>query len=118
MRLGGWARARRGSTSGAGVGPLRGSRLRATHAPGAHGGVSRGRIPHALAAHGGFLPLDRALEIAVACELPSQRQLPFSRHSASSIHEVVTAEGLVMSLRTVQRILAEDTLKPWRYRSW
>ena len=23
-----------------------------------------------------------------------------------------------MSLRTVQRILAEDTLKPWRYRSW
>jgi hypothetical protein len=56
--------------------------------------------------------------IAVACELPSQRQLPLSRHSASSIHEVVTAEGLAMSLRTVQRILAEDTLKPWRYRSW
>jgi hypothetical protein len=103
MRLGGWARARRGSTSGAGVGPLRGSRWRTTHA---------------LGAHGGFPPLDRALVIAVACELPSQRQLPLSRHSASSIHEVITAEGLVMSLRTVQRILAEDTLKPWRYRSW
>jgi hypothetical protein len=103
MRLGGWARARRGSTSGAGVGSLRGSRWRTTHA---------------LGAHGGFPPLDRALVIAVACELPNQRQLPFSRHSASSIHEVVTAEGLVMSLRTVQRILAEDTLKPWRYRSW
>jgi hypothetical protein len=56
--------------------------------------------------------------IAVACELPSQRELPLSRHSARSIHEVVTAEGLAMSLRTVQRILAEDTLKPWRFRSW
>jgi transposase len=57
-----------------------------------------------------FSPLDRALVIGVACELPSQRELPLSRHSARSIHEVVTAEGLVMSLRTVQRILAEDTL--------
>ncbi len=56
--------------------------------------------------------------IAVACELPCQRQLPFSRHSASSIREVVRAEGVVISLRTVQRILAEDTLKPWQYRSW
>jgi hypothetical protein len=103
MRLAGWGRARRGSTSGAGAGPLRGFRWRTIHA---------------LGAHGGFPPLDRALVIAVACELPSQRQLPLSRHSASSIHEVVTAEGLAMSLRTVQRILAEDTLKPWRYRSW
>jgi hypothetical protein len=56
--------------------------------------------------------------IAVACELPSQRGLPLSRHSAASIHEVVKAEGVPMSLRTVQRILAEDALKPWRYRSW
>jgi hypothetical protein len=58
------------------------------------------------------------LVIAVACELPSQRGLPLSRHSAASIHEVVKAEGVAMSLRTVQRILAEDALKPWRYRSW
>lgn len=56
--------------------------------------------------------------IAVACELPSERHLPLSRHSASSIHEVITGEGGSMSLRTVQRTLAEDVLKPWRYQSW
>ena len=56
--------------------------------------------------------------IAVACELPSQRDLPLSRHSAASIHEVVIGEGLSMSVRTIQRMLAEDALKPWRYRSW
>jgi hypothetical protein len=55
---------------------------------------------------------------AVACELPSQRQLPLSRHSAASIQEVVVGEGIMVSVRTVQRILAEDALKPWHYRSW
>ena len=54
----------------------------------------------------------------MACELPSQRQLPFSRHSAASIQEVLVGEGTMMSVRTVQRILAENTLKPWHYRSW
>jgi transposase len=61
---------------------------------------------------------DQAVVIAVACELPSQRDLPLSRHFASSIREVVGTEGIPMSLRTVQRILAENTLKPWRYQSW
>ena len=61
---------------------------------------------------------DQAVVIAVACELPSQRDLPLSRHFASSIREVVRREGVPMSLRTVQRILAENTLKPWRYQSW
>ncbi len=56
--------------------------------------------------------------IGVACEVPSHRGLPLSRHSAASIHEVMAGEGLSMSVRTVQRMLAEDTLKPWRYRSW
>ena len=65
-----------------------------------------------------FSDLARAVVIAVACELPSQRQLPFSRHSAASIQEVVVGEGIMVSVRTVQRILAEDTLKPWHYRSW
>lgn len=54
----------------------------------------------------------------MACELPSQRQFPFSRHSAVSIQEVVIGEGIMVSVRTVQRILAEETLKPWHYRSW
>jgi hypothetical protein len=31
---------------------------------------------------------------------------------------VLEEEGITMSVRTVQRILAENALKPWRYRSW
>jgi len=46
------------------------------------------------------------------------RDSPLSRHFASSIREVVRTEGIPMSLRTVQRILAENTIKPWRYQSW
>ncbi len=59
-----------------------------------------------------------ALVIAVACELPSRLGLPLSRHSASSVWQVVRGEGVVISLRTVQRILARHHLKPWRYVSW
>ncbi len=59
-----------------------------------------------------------ALVIAVACELPSRLGLPLSRHFASSVWQVVQREGVVMSLRTVQRILAGHHLKPWRYVSW
>jgi transposase len=59
-----------------------------------------------------------ALVIAIACELPSQRGLPLSRHFASSVCRVVRAEGVVISQRTVQRILARHHLKPWRYMSW
>lgn len=65
-----------------------------------------------------YSPLEQALVIAVACELPAQRQLPLSRHSAASIQEVLREEGSGMSVRTVQRILAANALKPWRYRSW
>lgn len=60
----------------------------------------------------------RALVIAVACELPAQRGLALSRHFASSVWRVVTDEGVQISLRTVQRMLARDHLKPWRYVSW
>jgi transposase len=60
----------------------------------------------------------RALVIAIACELPSRRGLPLSCHFASSIRQVVQGEGVVISLRTVQRILASHHLKPWRYVSW
>jgi hypothetical protein len=60
----------------------------------------------------------RALVIAVACELPAQRGLALSRHFATSVWGVVTGEGVRISLRTVQRMLARDHLKPWRFRSW
>lgn len=65
-----------------------------------------------------FSPLDRATVVAIACELPSQRDLPLSRHSAASIRQVLVGEGIGMSVRTVQRILAADQIKPWQYRSW
>jgi hypothetical protein len=60
----------------------------------------------------------RALVIAVACELPAQRGLALSRHFATSVWRVVSGEGVRISLRTVQRMLARDHLKPWRFRSW
>lgn len=60
----------------------------------------------------------RALLIAIACELPSRRDLPLSRHFASSVWRVVCEEGVAISLRTIQRILASHHLKPWRYVSW
>ena len=60
----------------------------------------------------------RALVIAIACELPGQLDLPLSRHFASSVWRVMRKEGVVIGLRTVQRILARHHLKPWRYRSW
>jgi len=34
------------------------------------------------------------------------------------VWEVMQAEGSTMGLRTVQRILAENALKPWQYQSW
>jgi len=60
----------------------------------------------------------RALVIAIACELPGQLDLPYSRHFAGSIWRVMRGEGVTIGLRTVQRILASHHLKPWRYRSW
>ena len=60
----------------------------------------------------------RALVIAVACELPSQRGLALGRHFASTIWQVVSSEGVQISLRSVQRILKANALKPWRYVSW
>ena len=56
--------------------------------------------------------------IAIACELPSRCGLPLSRHFASSVWQVARGEGAVISLRSVQRILARHHLKPWRYVSW
>ena len=60
----------------------------------------------------------RALVIAIACELPAERGLALSRHFATSIWQVVTSEGVQISLRSVQRILKANALKPWRYASW
>lgn len=46
--------------------------------------------------------------------------LPFSRLSAAWIAWILAAVGLVESVskRTVQRWLAADKIRPWRFRSW
>lgn len=57
---------------------------------------------------------------ALACELPAESGLPFSRFSLSAIHGEVLRRGLVASIgeTTVWRWLAEDAIRPWCHRSW
>ncbi len=57
---------------------------------------------------------------AIACELPATRGVPLSRFSAAEIVREVVDAGVVeaISVSTVTRWLAEDALRPWRYRSW
>jgi hypothetical protein len=57
---------------------------------------------------------------ALACELPARLGLPLSRISAADIVTEVIEAGFAetISARTVLRWLAEDPLRPWRYRSW
>jgi transposase len=57
---------------------------------------------------------------AMACEPPSQRDVPLSRWSSSELAAQAVAEGLVgnLSPSTVRRWLAEDAIRPWQYRSW
>src|SRR6266581_2650453 len=57
---------------------------------------------------------------AMACEPPSAREVPLSRWSSAELAAQAVAEGLVASVAasTVRRWLAEDAIRPWRYRSW
>jgi hypothetical protein len=56
---------------------------------------------------------------AIACELPSQRGLPFSRFSHNDIAQEAIRCGIVASISgaTVWRWLSADAIKPWLYRS-
>lgn len=58
--------------------------------------------------------------IAIVCETLHQHELPLSRFSTADLHRVVVKEeGLAdLSHGSLARILAEDALKPWRYRYW
>ena len=66
-----------------------------------------------------FPPLEVCSVKAVACELVSQTDQPLSRQSTADItrraNEVLDRP---MSESTVWRILANDAIKPWRYRYW
>lgn len=57
---------------------------------------------------------------ALACELPSQRDLAFSRLSHADIARQAVREGIVESISrsTVWRWLSADAIRPWTYHSW
>ena len=57
---------------------------------------------------------------ALACQLPCQRNLPFSRLSTLDIAREAVNSGIVASISgaTVWRWLSADAIKPWQYRSW
>ncbi len=57
---------------------------------------------------------------AMACEPPTSRGAPLSRWSSAELAAQAVAEGVVdsVSASTVRRWLGEDSLKPWRHRSW
>ena len=68
-----------------------------------------------------FFPPGVVVEVkALACELPYEQGLPFSRFSCPDIAREVVRRGIVASIsgRTVWRWLDADAIRPWRYRSW
>ena len=57
---------------------------------------------------------------ALACELPSARELPLARWSISELAAETRRSGLVATISdtTVWRWLNEDAIRPWQHRSW
>jgi len=57
---------------------------------------------------------------ALACQLPRDLGLPFSRLSRGDIAREAVRRGIVASISgsTVWRWLSEDAIRPWGYRSW
>ena len=63
---------------------------------------------------------ERAQVVATVCEILHHHQQPLSRFSASDLHRLlIREEGLChLTHGSLARILAENTLKPWRYTYW
>lgn len=57
---------------------------------------------------------------ALACQLPGELGLPLARLSREDLRRLVVERGIVeqISGSTIWRWLAEDAIRPWRYRSW
>lgn len=57
---------------------------------------------------------------ALACQLPKQLGLPFSKFSHDEIARQAEKQGIVASIsgKTVWRWLSKDAIRPWCYRSW
>jgi hypothetical protein len=76
-------------------------------------------IGNARVARAAFPPEQVAEVEAIACELPNKQGVPLSRFSRSELHRFVVERGVSdASASTIGRWLAEDAIKPWRYRSW
>lgn len=68
-----------------------------------------------------FFPPEIAVEIkALACELPKEFGLPFSRFSCADIAGQAVQRGIVASISgaTVWRWLSADAIRPWSHRTW
>ncbi|MFV2021493.1 IS630 family transposase [Micromonospora sp. LOL_023] len=67
-----------------------------------------------------FTPVQVAEVKALACQLPAEAEAPLSRWSCPDLAREVIARGIVAAISpsTIRRILATDTLKPWRHQSW
>jgi hypothetical protein len=77
-------------------------------------------IDHEKGGHALFPP-ETVLEIkALACELPRELGLPFSRLSTSDIAREAVRRGIVTSISraTIWRWLKTDAIKPWSHHSW
>ena len=63
---------------------------------------------------------ERAEIIALVCETLHEHELPLSRCSIADLHRVIVREEHLSGLShaSLGRILAQDALKPWRYRYW
>jgi Homeodomain-like domain len=65
-------------------------------------------------------PPEQIAEVkAIAGGLPRSQGVPLSRFSRAELHRLVVERGVCdASASTIARWLAEDAIKPWRYRSW
>src|SRR5258708_34047791 len=66
-------------------------------------------------------PTTRALVVALACERPTERDVPLSRYSLSEIAaEIANVLGTAAgpSRSTTWRWLVQRALRPWRHPSW
>lgn len=57
---------------------------------------------------------------ALACQLPKQLGLPFSRLTHDQIAQQAAKQGIVASIsgKTIWRWLSKDAIRPWCFRSW
>jgi hypothetical protein len=78
------------------------------------------RIVHGVADRVVFPPKVVMEVKALACQLPGERDLPFSRLSHADIANEAVRNGITASISgaTVWRWLNADAIKPWQYRSW